>query len=94
MALIDYEIILDFIWAENFVMLAANVADQITILSIIDTKIYVLVVAFSTVDNAKLLEQLKSGFERIINWNKYQTKASTEKPSKYSDFLLDPRVNK
>ena len=52
-----------------------------------------LVVAFSTLDNAKLLEQLKSGFKRIINWNKYQTKASTEKPSKYSDFLLDPRVN-
>ena len=24
-------------------------------------------------DNAKLLQQLKSGFRRTINWNKYQS---------------------
>ena len=37
---------------------------------IIDTKLYVSVVALSTQDNAKLLQQLKSGFNRTINWNR------------------------
>ena len=27
-------------------------------------------------DNAKRLEQLKPGFKRTINWNKYQSKIS------------------
>ena len=36
-----------------------------------DTKRYVSVVSLSTQDNARLLEQLKSGFKRTINWNKY-----------------------
>ena len=33
-----------------------------------DTKLYVPVVTLSTQDNAKLLDQLKSGFKRTINW--------------------------
>ena len=37
---------------------------------ITDTNLYVPVVTLSTQDNAKLLEQLKSGFKRLINWNK------------------------
>ena len=32
------------------------------------------VVTLSTQDNAKLLPQLKSGFKRRINWNKYLAK--------------------
>ena len=31
-------------------------------------------VNLSTQDNAKSLQQLKSGFKRIINWNKYLSK--------------------
>ena len=46
---------------------------------ITDTKHYVPLVTLSTQDNAKLLQQLKSGFKRAINWNKYQTKKSTER---------------
>ena len=42
--------------------------------AITDTKIYVTVVTLSTQDNTKLLEQLKSGFKRTVNWNKYQSK--------------------
>ena len=38
--------------------------------TITDTKLYVPVVTLSTQDNAKLLEQLKSGFKKTINWNK------------------------
>ena len=37
----------------------------------------------------KLLEQLKSGFKRTINWSQYQTKVSTERQNQYLDFLID-----
>ena len=38
---------------------------------ITDANLYVLVVILSTKYNEKLLEQIKSGFKRAINWNKY-----------------------
>ena len=60
----------------------ANNPDQDTAFSITDTKIYIPVVTLSTQDNAKLLDQLKSGFKRTINWNKYHTKVSTEDKTK------------
>ena len=34
-------------------------------------KPYVPVVTISTEDNAKLIEKLKFGFKRKINWSKY-----------------------
>ena len=45
----------------------------------------------STQGNAKVLEQLKPGFKRTVNWNKYQSKVSTERINQYLDFLIDPR---
>ena len=54
------------------VIVAIDVADQVTTFSITDTKLYGIVVTLSTQDNINLLEQLKSGFKRTINWNKYQ----------------------
>ena len=56
-------------------------------------KLYVPVVNSSTQDNAKLLKQLKSGFKRTINWNKYQSKILTERSNQYQinqDYLIDP----
>ena len=44
-----------------------------------DTKHFVLVITLSTHDNTKLLQQLKSGFKRTIDWNKYQSKVSVER---------------
>ena len=44
----------------------------------------------STQDNAKLLEQTKSGFERAISWNKFQLKESIERPNEYLHYLVDP----
>ena len=41
---------------------------------ITETKLHVPVVTLSTKENAKLLQQLKSGFKRVINWNKYLSK--------------------
>ena len=40
-------------------------------------KIYVPAITKSTQDNAKLLQQLKSGFKRTINWNWYQSEPNT-----------------
>ena len=80
-------------WSENCVI---STATGKTKFKITDTKLYVPVVALSTQDNAKLLEQLKSGF-KSTNWNKYQSKASIEIENQYLDFLIDPNfqgVNK
>ena len=90
MLLINYEINLDLNWFKNSVIVTTNIAAQAATLSITDTKLYVLVVTLSTQDNAKLLEQLKSGFKRTINWNKYQSKVSPERINQYLDFLTDP----
>ena len=59
--------------------------------TITDTQLYVPVVILSTQDNAKLLQQLKSGFKRTINWNYYQPKLSSERQNQYLDFLISPR---
>ena len=67
MPLINCKITLDLNWSENCVIVATNVANQDATFSIIDAKLYVPVVTLSTQDNAKLLEQLKSGFKRTIN---------------------------
>ena len=42
-------------------------ANQDTIFATTDTKLYVPVITLSTKDNAKLLQQLKSGFQCTIN---------------------------
>ena len=43
----------------------------------------------SSQDNAKLLEQLKSGFKRTINCNKYEPKVKVEQQNQYLDFLIN-----
>ena len=80
----------DLNWPENCVIVATNIVAQARTFSITDTKLYVSVVTLSSQDNAKLLEQLKPGFQRTINWNKYQTKVSRERQNRYLDFLIDP----
>ena len=40
-------------------------------------------------DNAKLLQQSKSVFERTLNWNKYQPKVSSDIQNQYLYFLTD-----
>ena len=56
-----------------------------TTFSITDTKLNVPVVTLSTQDNVKLLGQLKSGFQRTINWNKYQSKKLAERQKQNLD---------
>ena len=87
---INCEISLILTWSANCDKSNAA-ANQATTLAITDTKLYVPLVTLSTQDNAKLLERLKSGIKRIINWNKYHSKTETlHAPNTYLDFLIDP----
>ena len=36
------------------------------------------------------MEQLESGFNGTINWNKGQSKITEQSPNRYLDFLIDP----
>ena len=63
---INCEINLILTWSDKCVL--SNDA-KATTFAITDTKLYVSVVTLSTQNNAGLLEQLKYGFKRTINWN-------------------------
>ena len=55
-----------------------------------ETKLYVPVVTLSTQDSAKLLQQLKSGFKRTINWNKYESNGKAFAKNSYLNYLINP----
>ena len=59
-------------------------------LLITETKLYVPVVTLSTQDNAKLLQQLKSGFKTTINWNKDESNPKAYKQNRYLNHLINP----
>ena len=65
--LINCEFNLILTWSTNCVVVSTNVAIRNATFAITDTKLYVPVVTLSTQDNAKLLQQLNSGFKRVIN---------------------------
>ena len=68
MPLNNQEINLILTWSSTCVNTNSKVLGTF---AIIETRLYVLAVTLSTQDNARLLQQLKSGFRRTINWNKY-----------------------
>ena len=73
--LINCEIELILTWSINCVITNSKGTGKI---SKNDTKPYVMVVILWTQDNSKLLQQLKSGFKRIINWNKCELKLTVQ----------------
>ena len=85
--LINCEINLILTWSEDCLISSVTGATKF---KITDTEIYVPVVTLSAEGNEKLLQQLKSGFKRTINWNKYQPKVSPERQNQYLDFFIDP----
>ena len=87
MSLINCEINPVLTWSQKCVL--SNDTKAITF-AITDTKLYIPVVTLSTQSNAKLLEQLKSGFKITINWYKYDPKVSVEAPNPYLYFLINP----
>ena len=74
MPLINCEVNLILTWSSRCVLIATAVQNQAATFEITDTKLYVPVVTLSTQENTKFLQQLKSGFKRVINWNKYLSK--------------------
>ena len=71
MSLISCEVNLILTWLSTCVITDSNGAGTF---AITDTKLYVPVVTLSTQENTKFLLQLKLGFKRVINWNKYLSK--------------------
>ena len=70
MPLINFEINPILTWSDKG---AFSNDTKATTFATADAKRYVLVVTFSAEDNAKLLQQINSGFKRTINWKKYQS---------------------
>ena len=89
MPLINCEINLLLTWSAPCVIVSTDVANQNATFPIADTK-YVPVVTVSQQDNAKLLEQLQSGFKRVINWNKYLSKPELLAQNPNLNHLLEP----
>ena len=109
MPLINREINLLLAWSENCVITSkatrdvdsdsnhavatvnnpTNAAFKIT-----DTKLHVPVVTLWTKDDNKLLEQLKIGFKRTIEWNKYRSKMSKQTKANNLSYLIEPTFNK
>ena len=59
-------------------------------LAINDCKLYIPVVTLSKDDDIKLLTNLKSGFTREIEWNKYRSQMTTEAINNNLNILTDP----
>ena len=59
-----------------------------------DTNLYVPLVTLSTKDDKNFLEQLKSGFKRIIKWNKYRSEMTNQTKTNNLNYLIDPTFNK
>ena len=87
MPLINCEVNLILTWSKDCVISSATGETKF---KITDTKLYVPVVTLSTQDNTKLLQQLKSGFKRTINWNKYQSDPKICAQKQYLNHLVDP----
>ena len=64
-----------------------NITGQEPTFTITDTKLYVPVVTLSNQDYAKLFEQLKSGFKRTINLDRYEPKVTKKQQQKIFRFL-------
>ena len=101
MPLISCEISLELKWDKNCVIpnlekrligTTANRDDFPTgaTLAINDFKLYIPVVTLSKDDEIKLLTNLKSGFTREIEWNKYRSQMFTEEENNNLNILIYP----
>ena len=90
MPLINCEGELILTWSANSVIIYNDVANQVPTFGIAETNFYVPVVTLSTQDNSELLPQLKSGFKRIISWNKYLPKPELLPQNPNLNHLVEP----
>ena len=87
MPLINWKVELILTWSRDCVITNSTGAGKF---AITETKLYVPVVTLSTQDNAKLLQQLKSGFKRTINWNEYESNIKTYAQNSHLNHLINP----
>ena len=87
MPLINCEVNLVLTWSKDCVITNSIGTGKFAITY---TKIYIPVVTLSTQDNTKLLQQLKSGFEKTINWNEHQSDPKTYAQNRYLNLLVGP----
>ena len=90
MPLVNCEVNLILTWSSTCVFVATNIPNQNATFAITDTKLYVPVVTLSTKENNKFLQQLKSGFKRVINWNKYLSKPELLAQNPNLNHLIEP----
>ena len=90
MPLINCEVNLILTWSSSCVLVASSTQNQNATFAITDTKLYVPVVTLSTQENTKFFQQLKSGFKRVINWNKYLSKPGLLAQNPNLKHLVEP----
>ena len=87
MPLINCEVNLILTWSSTCVITNSDGAGTF---EITDTKLYAPVVTLSTQKNTKFLQELKSGFKRVINWNKYLSKPELLAQNPNLNHLIEP----
>ena len=90
MALINCDVNLILTWSSTCVLVATKIPNQNATFAITDTKCYIPVVTLSTQENTKFLQQLKSGFKRTFNWNKYLSKPELLAQNPNINYLVEP----
>ena len=90
MPLINCEVNLILTWSSTCALVATNIPNQNATFAITDTKLYVPVVTLSTQEKTKFLQQLKSGFKIVINWNKYLSKPELLAQNPNLNQLVEP----
>ena len=90
MPLINCDVNLILTWSSTCVLIATNTPNQNATFAITDTNLYVPVVTLSTQENTKFFQQLKSGFQRVINWNKYLSKPELLAQNPNLNHLVEP----
>ena len=90
MPLTNCEVNLILTWSSTCVLIATGIQNQAATVAITDTKLYVPVVTLSTQENTKFFQQLKSGFKRVINWNKYLSKPELLAQNPNLNHLVEP----
>ena len=87
MPLINCEVNLILTWSKDCVIINSTGEGKF---KITDAKLYVPVVTLSTQDSAKLLQQLKFGFKRTINWNRYRLQPNIYAQNRHLNHLINP----
>ena len=87
MPLINCEVNLILTWSSTCLITVSNGAGTF---AITDKKLYVPVATLSIQENTKFLQQLKSGFKRVINWNKYLSKPELLAQNPNLNHLVEP----